>query len=171
MQEGVRTLEFSTFVLVVLPVRIRSIVPKMLTLISATPCKTPRSSVISLRWMLNVYMELTIKIVPYVRKDRIALIKKEIPFKLKSEIPWHSDAETPKYNPLETLSVLVFDDGKPQVYESWFIQEHIVQNFLGTGLDLIPANLDELLLSRSKSSQIAPVMQSALLSLRREEAS
>jgi glutathione S-transferase len=83
----------------------------MLTLISATPS-------------------------PYARKNRIALIEKGIPFELKSEIPWHSDTETPKYNPLEKLPILVFDDGRPPIYESWFIQEYIVCKYKGTGTDL-----------------------------------
>jgi glutathione S-transferase len=76
------------------------------------------------------------------------LIEKDIPFELNSEIPWHSTTETPKYNPLEKLPVLLFDDGKPPVYESWFIQEYIVQKFKGIGPDLIPADIDELLLAR-----------------------
>jgi hypothetical protein len=44
--------------------------------------------------------------------------------------------------------VLIFDDGKSPVYESWFIQEYIMQKFKGTDPDLILADLDELLLSR-----------------------
>jgi glutathione S-transferase len=76
------------------------------------------------------------------------LIEKGIPFELQSEIPWHSTTETPKYNPLEKLPVLIFDDGTPPVYESWFIQEYIVQKFKGTGPDLIPVDIDDLLLAR-----------------------
>lgn len=33
-------------------------------------------------------------------------------------------------------------------YESWFIQEYIVQKFKGTGPDLIPVDIDDLLLAR-----------------------
>lgn len=95
----------------------------MLTLISATPS-------------------------PYARKNRIALIEKGIPFELKSEIPWHAATETPKYNPLEKLPVLLFDDGRPPIFESWLIQEYVVQKYKGTGPDLIPADLDDLLLAR-----------------------
>lgn len=90
----------------------------MLTLISATPS-------------------------PYARKNRIALLEKGIPFELKSEIPWHSTTETPKHNPLEKLPILIFDDGKPPIYESWFIQEYIVQKYKGTGPDLMPSDLDD----------------------------
>jgi glutathione S-transferase len=85
----------------------------MLTLISATPS-------------------------PYARKNRIALIEKGIPFDLKSEIPWHSTTETPKYNPLEKLPILIFDDGRAPIYESWYIQE-----YRGKGPDLMPGSLDD----------------------------
>lgn len=58
---------------------------------------------------------------PYTRKNRIVMIGKGIPFELQSEILWHSDTETPKYNPLEKLPILIFDDGRSPIYESWFI--------------------------------------------------
>jgi glutathione S-transferase len=90
----------------------------MLTLISATPS-------------------------PYARKNRIALIEKGIPFELKSEIPWHSTTETPKYNPLEKLPILIFDDERAPIYESWYIQEYIVQKYRGKGPDLMPDSLDD----------------------------
>jgi glutathione S-transferase len=90
----------------------------MLTLISATPS-------------------------PYARKNRIALIEKGIPFDLKPEIPWHSTTETPKYNPLEKLPILIFDDGRAPIYESWYIQEYIVQKYRGKGPNLMPDSLDD----------------------------
>ena len=93
----------------------------MLTLISATPS-------------------------PYARKNRIAMIEKGIPFDLQTEIPWHSATETPKYNPLEKLPILIFDDGRPPIYESWYIQEYIVQKYQGTGPDLMPKELDDQLI-------------------------
>ena len=95
----------------------------MLTLISATPS-------------------------PYARKNRIALLEKAIPFELKSEIPWHSTTETPKYNPLEKLPILIFDDGRPPIYESWYIQEYIVQKYKNQGPALMPDGLDDQLLVR-----------------------
>jgi len=95
----------------------------MLTLISATPS-------------------------PYARKNRILMLEKGIPFELQNEIPWHSTTETPKYNPLEKLPILIFDDGRPPIYESWYIQEYIVQKYRGTGLDLMPSSIDDQLLVR-----------------------
>ena len=71
-----------------------------------------------------------------------------IPFELKSEIPWHSDTETPRYNPLEKLPILIFDDGTPPIYESWYINEYIVAKYKGMGPDLIPSSLDDQLLAK-----------------------
>ncbi|KAG0652134.1 Glutathione S-transferase U11 [Hyphodiscus hymeniophilus] len=90
----------------------------MLTLISATPS-------------------------PYARKNRIAMTEKDIQFELKSEIPRHSDTETPKYNPLEKLPILIFDDGRPPIYESRYIQEYIVCKYKGRGPDLMPDGEDD----------------------------
>jgi len=95
----------------------------MLTLISATPS-------------------------PYARKNRIALLEKGIPFQLQTEIPWESATETPKYNPLEKLPVLIFDDGTPAIYESWYIQEYITLKYRDRGPSLLPESMDDLLLAR-----------------------
>ncbi|KAH7348542.1 glutathione S-transferase domain-containing protein [Rhexocercosporidium sp. MPI-PUGE-AT-0058] len=85
---------------------------------------------------------------PYARKNRIALLEKGIPFELKTEIPWHSTTETPKYNPLEKLPILIFDDGRSPIYESWYIQEYIVQKYRDKGPALMPEGLDDQLLVR-----------------------
>jgi glutathione S-transferase len=95
----------------------------MLTLISATPS-------------------------PYSRKNRISLLEKGIPFELRTEIPWHNTTETPKYNPLEKLPVLIFDDGRPPTYESWYIQEYLVLKYKDQGPALTPSSLDDQLLCR-----------------------
>jgi hypothetical protein len=60
---------------------------------------------------------------PYARKVRIALQEKNLPFDLKTEVPWDHTTQTPQYNPLEKLPVLIFNDGRPAVYESHFILE------------------------------------------------
>ena len=104
----------------------------MLTLISATPS-------------------------PYARKNRIALLEKGIPFDLRSEIPWESSTETPKYNPLEKLPILLFDDGRAPIYESWYIQEYIVQKYAEKGPKLMPDGVDEAL----KAKQIQVVADGA----------
>jgi glutathione S-transferase len=76
------------------------------------------------------------------------MLEKGIPFELKNEIPWHSTTETPQYNPLEKLPILIFDDGKSPIYESWYIQEYLVQKYKGTGPALIPESLDDQLLAK-----------------------
>jgi glutathione S-transferase len=80
---------------------------------------------------------------PYAGKNRIALLEKRTPFKLQTEIPWHNTTETPKYNPLEKLPILVFDDGRAPIYESWYIQEYIVQKYRDKGPRLMPEEIDE----------------------------
>lgn len=62
---------------------------------------------------------------PYARKVRIALQEKNLPFELKTEVPWDHTTETPQYNPLEKLPVLVFNDGRPAIYESHYILEYL----------------------------------------------
>jgi glutathione S-transferase len=48
---------------------------------------------------------------PYVRKVRITLAEKGIPFELVTEVPWNRDTTMPLYNPLERLPVLLPDEG------------------------------------------------------------
>ena len=67
---------------------------------------------------------------------------------LRSEIPWESSTQTPLYNPLEKLPVLLFDDGRPPLYESWLIQEWIVREYEGVGPRLMPQGWEEALAAR-----------------------
>jgi len=62
---------------------------------------------------------------PYARKVRIALQEKGLHFELRTEVPWDHTTETPEHNPLEKLPVLVFDDGRPAIYESHYILEYL----------------------------------------------
>lgn len=66
---------------------------------------------------------------PYARKVRIALQEKGLDFELKTEVPWDHTTETPQYNPLEKLPVLVFNDGRPAIYESHYILEYLETKF------------------------------------------
>lgn len=47
---------------------------------------------------------------PFVRKIRIALIEKAIPFELIIDIPMSADTKVPNYNPLGKVPVLIADD-------------------------------------------------------------
>lgn len=48
---------------------------------------------------------------PYVRKVRIALIEKNLPYEFANEPPWSFDTRVPAYNPLGKVPALVTDDG------------------------------------------------------------
>lgn len=85
---------------------------------------------------------------PYARKNRIALLEKGIPFKVQNEVPWESTSQTPDHNPLEKLPIIIFDNGDPPIYESWFIQEYITQKYKDQGPSLLPDSLDEQLLAK-----------------------
>lgn len=41
----------------------------------------------------------------YARKNRIALLEKDIPFDVQGEILWERSTQTPKYNLLEKLPI------------------------------------------------------------------
>lgn len=47
---------------------------------------------------------------PFVRKIRIALIEKNIPFELLIDMPMSTDTKVPNYNPLGKVPVLIDDD-------------------------------------------------------------
>lgn len=47
---------------------------------------------------------------PFVRKIRIALIEKNIPFELLIDLPMSADTKVPNYNPLGKVPVLIGDD-------------------------------------------------------------
>ncbi|MDG9666854.1 glutathione S-transferase [Hahella sp. CR1] len=52
---------------------------------------------------------------PFVRKIRIQLLEKGLPFSLLEEIPWNADTSVPKFNPLGKVPVLIDEHG-----EIWF---------------------------------------------------
>lgn len=59
---------------------------------------------------------------PYVRKVRIALAEKGIPFELRTEVPWNEGAEVARINPLGKVPVLTLEDGTT-LFDSRFILE------------------------------------------------
>lgn len=48
---------------------------------------------------------------PYVRKARIALAEKNLPYEFVEQSPWAADTRVPDYNPLGKVPALVTDDG------------------------------------------------------------
>ena len=73
---------------------------------------------------------------PYVRKVRVLLAEKQLPFEFVEESAWNADTTVPRYNPLNKVPVLVLDDGET-LYDSRVITEHL--DALG-GARFIPAS-------------------------------
>ena len=84
----------------------------------------------------------------YARMNYIALSLKGISFNVHNEIPWHSTTITPRHSPLEQLSILLFPDGRPPIYQSAHIQNYIVEKYADRGPSLLPGGIDENLLAK-----------------------
>lgn len=76
---------------------------------------------------------------PYVRKVRIVLEEKNIPYEFVVARPSAPDTPVPRYNPLGKIPVLVRDDGRP-LYDSPVIAEYA--DGLRDTPRLIPADFD-----------------------------
>jgi glutathione S-transferase len=61
---------------------------------------------------------------PYVRKVRVLLAEKNLPFDFIEESAWAADTKVPLYNPLNKVPALVLDDGE-SVYDSAVIVEYV----------------------------------------------
>ncbi|MFT3930866.1 MAG: glutathione S-transferase [Spongiibacteraceae bacterium] len=65
---------------------------------------------------------------PFVRKIRIALIEKNIPFELVIDPPMEAGTNVPNYNPLGKIPVLIADDGSIW-YDSDLLIEYLEVNY------------------------------------------
>ena len=72
---------------------------------------------------------------PYVRKVRVVLAEKGLPFDFLEDNAWNADTTVPRYNPLNKVPVLVLDDGE------CFFDSVVITEYLDTlpGPRLIPA--------------------------------
>jgi glutathione S-transferase len=61
---------------------------------------------------------------PYVRKVRIALIEKNLPYEFVNDSPWAADSGVTGFNPLGKVPALVADDGST-LFDSNILIEHI----------------------------------------------
>jgi glutathione S-transferase len=61
---------------------------------------------------------------PFVRKVRILLAEKRLPFEFLDESPWPADTVVPRYNPLNKVPALQLDDGDA-LYDSAVITEYL----------------------------------------------
>lgn len=75
---------------------------------------------------------------PFVRKIRIALSEKELPFEFVEEIPWNADSPVPQLNPLGKVPVLQEATGRCW-HDSPVIAEFI-ETLDGAVCRLVPAD-------------------------------
>lgn len=61
---------------------------------------------------------------PYVRKVRVILAERNLPFEFLEESAWTADTTVPRYNPLNKVPALVMDDGE-SIYDSRAICEYL----------------------------------------------
>ena len=76
---------------------------------------------------------------PYVRKARVILAERNLPFEFLEESAWTAETTVPKYNPLNKVPALVMDDGEA-IYDSPVICEYL-DAISGGGL--VPAGAAE----------------------------
>lgn len=74
---------------------------------------------------------------PYVRKIRIILAEKNLPFELLNEPPWEPGSRVSEFNPLGKVPALVSDDGET-FFDSPVIADYL--ETLGAAPQLVPAN-------------------------------
>lgn len=61
---------------------------------------------------------------PYVRKCRVILAERALPFEFVEESAWNAGTTVPRYNPLNKVPALVMDDGE-SIYDSRVICEYL----------------------------------------------
>jgi glutathione S-transferase len=61
---------------------------------------------------------------PYVRKVRVLLAERAMPFEFLEESAWNATTTVPTYNPLNKVPALVLDGGEP-IYDSAVITEYL----------------------------------------------
>jgi glutathione S-transferase len=61
---------------------------------------------------------------PYVRKVRVLLAEKGLPFEFIEESAWTANTTVPRYNPLNKVPALVMDDGEA-IFDSAVISEYV----------------------------------------------
>jgi len=61
---------------------------------------------------------------PYVRKIRVILAERKLPYEFIEESAWNADTTVPRYNPLNKVPALVMDDGE-SIYDSAVISEYL----------------------------------------------
>ncbi len=76
---------------------------------------------------------------PFVRKIRVLLAEKQLPYDFVEENVWSPDSKVQKYNPLNKVPALVLDEGEC-LYDSQVIAEYVDSL---PGVNFIPSALPE----------------------------
>lgn len=79
---------------------------------------------------------------PFVRKVRVALIEKNLPYEFVIDVPWNADTHVPDYNPLGKVPTLIGDDGSVW-FDSNMLLEYLEANYPET--QLIPRDRQQAL--------------------------
>ncbi len=83
---------------------------------------------------------------PYVRKVRVLLLEKQLPFEFIVDSPWEPSSHVPEFNPLGKVPALITDEGET-LFDSNILFEYIdlVSAASKTGPQLLPIDRREAL--------------------------
>jgi glutathione S-transferase len=78
---------------------------------------------------------------PYVRKVRVLLLEKQLPFEFIVDSPWESSTHVPDFNPLGKVPALVTDEGET-LFDSNILSEYVelLSTKSGAGPHLLPTD-------------------------------
>ena len=106
---------------------------------------------------------------PYVRKCRVILAERALPFEFIEESAWTAETTVPRYNPLNKVPALVMDDGE-SIYDSRVICEYLDAISGGTLLPSDPAERARMRRFEALGDGIADAGITAFLERKREAA-
>src|SRR5688572_319102 len=106
---------------------------------------------------------------PYVRKARVILAERNLPYEFLEESAWSAETTVPKYNPLNKVPALVLDDGEA-IYDSPVICEYLDAVSGGGLLPAGPAERARVRRDEALGDGIADAGITAFLERKREAA-
>ena len=106
---------------------------------------------------------------PYVRKVRVILAERALPFEFIEESAWTAQTTVPRYNPLNKVPALVMDDGE-SIYDSRVICEYLDTLSGGGLLPADPAQRARVRRDEALGDGIADAGIAAFLERKREAA-
>lgn len=106
---------------------------------------------------------------PYVRKVRVILAEKDLPFDFVEESAWNAGTTVPRFNPLNKVPALVMDDGD-SIYDSSVITEYLDAISGGTLLPAAPGDRARVRCLEALGDGIADAGIAAFLERKRDAA-